>query len=435
MSTALRDGIQRLEVTSRVTLGVLALGSGVYTYLGVRELLNGNSTVVFFAAVIYSVAVTIGIFAFWSFLMRLLPHVLDQAGRVVLLFVMAIGSLMIIAMSAWLNATALAGAAALEQHLANTLEGYSRDLDQAHRYALSAQSLLPDIQMASARFGQLGDGERTGTLTGTSGSGTVVQLLSQMSNQLGALSRTVEQSSEQVKALYDQGSNHLAKMRELVSSRDPIGPRSDAFGTEATALLGVIASLQQTSVASAVKRTADDLAAGFIAPAAGGRTAELAERQTAVVSQVQGAVAAQSKALSAAADKILNDKPVEPSRFVPLSSPEAILRYAGDFIPSWAGAISIDLMPAVLVIILCVAHANIRREGTPVATLSSMTASDLIIAMRLAREVEAEQEVARRRWPNTGTQASAQTEEQNRQPDESVRPLALGAASAAAKED
>ena len=221
MSTALRDGIQRLEVTSRVTLGVLALGSGVYTYLGVRELLNGNSTVVFFAAVIYSVAVTIGIFAFWSFLMRLLPHVLDQAGRVVLLFVMAIGSLMIIAMSAWLNATALAGAAALEQHLANTLEGYSRDLDQAHRYALSAQSLLPDIQMASARFGQLGDGERTGTLTGTSGSGTVVQLLSQMSNQLGALSRTVEQSSEQVKALYDQGSNHLA------SARAGLEPRPD----------------------------------------------------------------------------------------------------------------------------------------------------------------------------------------------------------------
>src|ERR1700686_3956075 len=116
-STALRDGIQRLEVTSRVTLGVLALGSGVYTYLGVRELLNGDPTVVFFAAVIYSVAVTIGIFAFWSFLMRLLPHVVDQGSRLMLLFVMVIGAVMIIAMSAWLNATALAGAAALEQHL------------------------------------------------------------------------------------------------------------------------------------------------------------------------------------------------------------------------------------------------------------------------------------------------------------------------------
>jgi hypothetical protein len=267
------------------------------------------------------------------------------------------------------------------------LQSYSRDLDQAHRYALSAQGLLPDIQMASARFSQLADGEKTGTLTGTSGSGTVVQLLSQMSNQLAALSRTVDRSSDQVKALYEQGEKHLAKMRELVSSRGPVGPRSDAFGTEATALLGIIASLQQTSVASAVQRTADDLAAGFIAPAAGARSVDLAERQTAVVTRVREAVAAQSKALSVAAGKIVADKPSDPTRFVPLSSAEAVLRYAGDFIPSWAGAISIDLMPAVLVLILCVAHASIRRQDTPAASLSSMTASELITAIRLARAV------------------------------------------------
>ena len=125
MSTALREGITRLEVTSRVTLGVLALASGVYTYLGVRELLNGNATVVFFAAVIYSVAVSVGIYAFWSFLMRLLPHVVDHVGRALLFGAMLLGSLMIIAMSAWLNATALAGAAALEQHLAVTLQSYT----------------------------------------------------------------------------------------------------------------------------------------------------------------------------------------------------------------------------------------------------------------------------------------------------------------------
>ena len=437
MSTALRDGIQRLEVTSRVAIGVLTLASGVYTYLGVRELLNGNTTTVFFAAVIYSVAVTIGIFAFWSFLMRLLPHVLDHTGRVLLFFAMLLGSAMIIAMSAWLNASALAGAAALEQHLANTLQSYSRDLDRAHRYALSAQGLLPDIQMASARFSQLVDGEKTGTLTGTSGSGTVVQLLTQMSNQLAALSRTVDRSSDQVKALYEQGEKHLAKMRELVSSRGPVGPRSDAFGTEATALLGIIASLQQTSVASSVQRTADDLAAGFIAPAAGGRSADLAERQTAVVTRVQEAVAAQSKALSVAAGKIVADKPPEPTRFVPLSSAEAVLRYAGDFIPSWAGAISIDLMPAVLVLILCVAHASIRRQSTPAASLSSMTASELITAIRLAREVEAEQEVGRRRPPDADTRAAARPEEQEqmREPDENVTPLALATARAAVKKD
>jgi hypothetical protein len=31
-------------------------------------------------------------------------------------------------------------------------------------------------------------------------------------------------------------------------------------------------------------------------------------------------------------------KPAEPARFVPLSTAEAVLRYASDFVSSWAGA-------------------------------------------------------------------------------------------------
>jgi hypothetical protein len=97
MSSALRDGVSRLDVTTRVTLGVLALASGVYTYLGVRDLLNGNATIVFFAAVIYSVAVSIGIYAFWTFLMRFLPHMHDRTGRGLLFACMELGGMMILA--------------------------------------------------------------------------------------------------------------------------------------------------------------------------------------------------------------------------------------------------------------------------------------------------------------------------------------------------
>src|ERR1700689_134253 len=169
MSIALRDGVSRLEVTTRVTLGVLALASGVYTYLGVRDLLNGDATVVFFAAVIYSVAVSVGIYAFWTFLIRFLPHVQDKTSRGLLFACMGLGSLMIIAMSAWLNASALAGAAAIQQHLSVTVQAYTRDLDRAHNNALAAQSLLPDIQMAATRFSTLADAERNGSPTGSLG--------------------------------------------------------------------------------------------------------------------------------------------------------------------------------------------------------------------------------------------------------------------------
>jgi hypothetical protein len=386
MSIALRDGVSRLEVTTRVTLGILSLASGVYTYLGVRDLLNGNATVVFFAAVIYSAAVSVGIYTFWTFLMRFLPHMRDRSGRNLLFACMGLGSLMIIAMSAWLNASALAGAAAIRQHLATTVQVYTRDLDRAHNNALAAQSLLPDIQMASTRFSTLADAERNGSLTGTSGSGTVVQLLTQMSNQLGVLGQEVGGSADKVKALFDQGSADLEKMRALVSDNGPINERSDAFGKEAMSLMGVIAKLQQTSVAPAVKRAADGLISGFIAPAADGR-GDLADRQTVVVGKVQTAVAAQGAALSQAAEKILATPPVEPARFQPLSTAEAVVRYAGDFLPSWAGAISIDLMPAVLVFILCVVQAGIRRDNEPAAA-ETMTAAQMLSALRLVQDVE-----------------------------------------------
>jgi hypothetical protein len=387
MSTALREGVQRLEITTRVTLGVLALASGVYTYLGVRELLNGNATVVFFAAVIYSVAVSIGIYAFWTFLLRFLPHIRDVTSRSLLFGCMGLGAIMIIAMSAWLNASALAGAAALQQHLSTAVEAYTRDLDKAHSNAIAAQGLLPDIQLASTRFGKLAESEKSGTLTGTSGSGTVVQLLTQMSNQLNDLAKQVSASDEKVQKLFDQGSKHLAKMRELVSAKGPIAARSDAFGAETMALSAVINSLQQTSVAPAVKRQADGLMNGFIAPTASGR-GDLFDRQTDVVGRVGESVKQQAKALSIAADKILDEPRVQPERFQPLSPAEAVLRYAGDFVPSWAGAIAIDLMPAVLVLILCVVQAGIRREHEPQAATSTMTAAELIAALQFAREVE-----------------------------------------------
>jgi hypothetical protein len=122
---ALRGHIASLETMTKFVLATLALASGVYTYLGVRTLLDGSATMVFFAAIIYSAAVSVGIYGFWTYMMRFLPELRDGASRASMLAMMALGSAMIIAMSSWLNAAALAGSAAVEQHLAVTLEGYT----------------------------------------------------------------------------------------------------------------------------------------------------------------------------------------------------------------------------------------------------------------------------------------------------------------------
>ena len=257
MAEKLRLGQARLEVTTKITLATLALASGVYTYLGVRGLLSGDAAMVFFGAVIYSTAVSVGIYAFWSYLMRFLPHIESASSRAWLFLAMGIGSCMIVAMSSWLNAAALAGSAALEQHMANATETYQQQLDEAHANALAAQSLLPDIQLASRRFASLAQQEKaTGALTGTSGSGTVVQLLNQMSTELDRLATEVEESRGAVKRLYESGGRNLARMRALVSNSGPIEKRANAFGEETLKLIGQITALQQTSVAPSVRRAA-----------------------------------------------------------------------------------------------------------------------------------------------------------------------------------
>lgn len=385
----LSETVKGVETISRFALAVLALASGVYTYLGVRELLDGSASFVFFAAIIYSAAVAVAIYAFWSFMLRFVPLVVSGIQRLALFAVMAIGCVMIIAMSSWLNAAALAGSAALEQHLAVTMEGYVADLDAAHGNALSAQSLLPDVQRASDRFARLADDERgSGALTGTSGSGSVVQLLTQMAAQMNELGASISASRADVAALFEQGSAHLARMRELVSAPGIIGPRADEFAAEVVQLTAVISALQETGIAPSVKRAAQDLSLGFIAPVADGANPGLVIRQDQVMQTVRDSVAAQSTALAAAADEILAEPRVEPRRFVPLSAAEAVIRYWNDFVPSWAGAISIDLLPVVLVLVLMVVHDAMRREASNLEEAETLTAAEMLRAVSIYRQMQ-----------------------------------------------
>ncbi|KKC33461.1 hypothetical protein [Devosia psychrophila] len=386
----LHETVKGVETMTRFALAVLALASGVYTYLGVRGILDGSATFVFFAAIIYSAAVSVAIYAFWSFMLRFVPLVTNGVQRVGLFVTMAIGCVMIVAMSAWLNAAALAGSAATEQHMAITLQGYAEDLDLAHSNALAAQSLLPDVQRAAERFSGLAADEReSGALTGTTGSGSVVQLLTQMGSQMNQLAATITGSRDEVALQFEQGSARLATMRELVSTPGAIEPRADSFQTEAVQLSAVIAALQQTGVAASVKRASADLSAGFIAPVANGQSADLINRQDQVMETVRASVAAQSAALTTAADEILATPVVEQRRFVPLSSAEAVIRYWQDFIPSWAGAISIDLLPVVLVLVLMIVNDAMRKDSESLEEAENITAAEMLRAMALFRQMEA----------------------------------------------
>ena len=256
-----------LDSFSGAALGVLSAASGIYTYLGVSSLLDSTGALSVFAALAYSIAVSVGIFVFWSYLMRLLPAMRTASARLGLFASMALGSVAIIAMSSWLNAAALAGAAAVEQHLARTVQEYQESLERANTIAVSAQALERDVARVRQSFEDLSEQEATGDLSGISGRGAVFRVLTQKADELAALEQQIAQQGPAVAQAFAEGNEILSRMRSLTVEPGPVEARSVEFSEDAVRLAGLITQLRQLSVAPLVLRAANDLSASVVQPA------------------------------------------------------------------------------------------------------------------------------------------------------------------------
>lgn len=378
-----------LDTFSGAALGVLSAASGIYTYLGVSSLLDDQGALSVFAALAYSVAVSVGIFVFWSYLLRLLPAMRTGAQRLSLFGAMLLGSGAIIAMSSWLNAAALAGAAAVEQHLATTVQQYQQSLEQSHEIATAAQALERDVARVRQGFEDLSEQEADGDLSGFSGRGAVFRLLRQKAEELAALQQQIAQQQAAVDQAFAEGNAILSRMRALTVEPGPVETRSVEFSEDAVRLAGLITQLRQLSVAPLVSRAATDLSASVVQPTLS-TTEETARGQQATITSVLEVVNQRAQTLLAAAAAVEAMQAPPETTYTPVSSADAVIIYAGNFVPSWAGAIAIDLLPAVLVLILMVTHGAIRRARDRVAIEDQMTVAELRAAMIALRDVDAQ---------------------------------------------
>ncbi|RVV99517.1 hypothetical protein EKE94_02210 [Mesobaculum littorinae] len=377
-----------LDTFSGAALGVLATASGIYTYLGVSSLLDDDGALSVFAALAYSTAVSVGIFVFWSYLMRLLPAVRTMGSRMGLAGAMALGCVAIVAMSSWLNAAALAGAAAVEQHLAETVQEYQASLERSHTIAISAQGLERDVARVRQSFLDLSEQEATGGLSGIAGRGAVFRVLRQKSAELESLETQIASQGPLVSDAFTEGNQILSRMRALTVEPGPVEARSVEFSEETVRLTGIITRLRQLSVAPLVSRAATDLSASVVLPRLDGSTADTRTEQQATIDSVLTVLAQRAETLQAAAQAVLSLEPPVETTYTPISTADAVIRYAGNFIPSWAGAIAIDLLPAVLVLILAVTQSAIRAGREPVAMEDTMTLAEMRAAMLALRDVE-----------------------------------------------
>ncbi|PJI84944.1 hypothetical protein BC777_2938 [Yoonia maricola] len=374
-----------LDSFTSAALGILAVASGIYTYLGVRGLLDDSGALSLFAAIAYSAAVSTGIFVFWSYLLRLLPVMRTAATRLWLVLAMVIGSGAIIAMSSWLNAAALAGSAAVEQHLARTVQDYQSSLERAHEITLQGQALGLDVGRTRQSFADLSEQEAGGGLSGLAGRGAVFRVLTQKSDELAALEQLIRAQETPIAGAFAEGNAILSRMRALTVAPGAVEDRSVQFSEEAVRLAGVITTLRQLSVAPLVDRAARDLAQSVVLPRLDADNAGGQAAQQATITSLLEVLAQRADTLQAAASDVLALPPASEVIYTPISTADAVIRYARNFAPSWAGAIAIDLLPAVLVMIVAVAQAAIRAGREPADPQNALTVAELqaaVIAMR-----------------------------------------------------
>ncbi|MEM8536563.1 MAG: hypothetical protein AAGF56_01745 [Pseudomonadota bacterium] len=384
----LEGHVEWLNSFSGTALGVLAVASGIYTYLGVSSLLDDTGAMSTFAALAYSVAVSVGIFVFWSYLLRLFPAVNTRQARVGLLGAMALGSVAIIAMSSWLNAAALAGSAAVEQHLAKTVQDYQASLERAHEIALTGQALQRDVARVRQSFEDLSEQEAQGSLSGLAGRGAVFRVLRQKSAELAALEAQIGAQTPLVEAAFAEGNTILSRMRSLTVEQGPVEARAVEFSEAAVRLQGLITQMRQLSVAPLVERAAQDLAASVVLPELDGSTAETRSDQAATITSVLEVLGQRAATLARAAQDVAALTPPAEVTYTPVSSADAVILYARNFVPSWAGAIAIDLLPAVLVLILAITQGAIRHARHGADIEDTMTLTELRSALAAAREME-----------------------------------------------
>ena len=377
-----------LDTFTPAALGVLAIASGIYTYLGVSSLLEDTGAMRFFAAVAYSVAVSVGIFVFWSYMLRLLPSMRSAGGFIGLTVSTMVGSLAIIAMSSWLNAAALAGSAAVEQHLDATVRDYQSALEQAHDIALSGQALQREVKRAREAFEALANQERSGQLSGTAGEGAVFRVLTQKVDELVNLEAQIAEQQPLIERAFEDGNEMLGRMRALTVAPGRVDQRSVAFSEESVRLAGVISNLNQYSVARLVGRAAEDLPASVVLPELDGQNLSVRNAQSSTIASVLNALDQRSQTLKGAADEVLEMEPPQETAYNPISSADAVIRYAANFVPSWAGAIAIDLLPAVLVFVLAITQSAIRRGRDGLSIEETLTLADLKAAINAMKEVE-----------------------------------------------
>jgi hypothetical protein len=364
MLRRLKNFLETHGAITEPVLMVLSMVSAYFTFLGARSLFGAEraSYLNSASAAVFSIGVTAGIFIFWHMALSIVPPMQSGKTRLLGLAITALGWPFLIALSSWLNVTAMAGGAALDLHMAKSIPAFERAVDDASRSAHLAEKLVPDLKAAADRYAGLAQAERTGgRISGVAGNGGIADTLDGVSRQLGGLRAQISEASRQADAIAAQARASVEKMRTISVSKAPLDGRLEDFAGEADKIKALIGRMDKKGLAESIQRSSAALADSVIERVSS-RNAQVAAAQSEALARIREDLAGTGAAIAGVAAQIAAEPAVSAPEFERISVVRAVVRFAGSFLPFWAGGIALDLLPTLLILYLMLAHAVVGPE-------------------------------------------------------------------------
>ncbi|MEM6945456.1 MAG: hypothetical protein AAF565_17065, partial [Pseudomonadota bacterium] len=255
----------------------------------------------------------------------------------------------------------LGGASAVQMTLVDTAEHYEQEKTAAFRRATVARQLMPAISAQQTRFERLQEGEVAfGTFSGSPGQGKVSEGFGQVATLLATLLSDLKAGLGQADGLQGEIATIFSTMKEDAFLVGPLRPRVRRVSVAADQMDDLLERLHQFDYRISIQATLGSLQSIFPAPEAAKSGFEAKQNtQLGVIAEMTKPVA---EDLQAALTELSSVPEISAARVRPEPAIVAIRTKWRPLFFNWLAAAFINLAPALLLIILIAAFAEIDAQ-------------------------------------------------------------------------
>jgi hypothetical protein len=355
------------------TIFVCAVISGVLNYSGLSEMVTNREFFQLALCAATGLGVTLAITLFWDYAFAIVPDLKSSERRAQSWATIVAGIVLILAISSWWNVVGIGQDQISRLNAETVAVETERALAESIGDSGGYGSAQGDIAAFKEDISAIIEAESSGATSGAPGDGPISLTMRQIESRLDNLLTSIGTSSTQLGQIRSRGDVCLEALNKAVLS----GNR-DSITSAVSCANGVIADLGNQDILSQMERGLSGLTSGIVLPATIRTNA-----QRAVLTEFFAST--QSRA-----DDLVTRLQALPEVTIPPVSAEmpnllmGVLLHWKSLIPVIATAISLDLLPLVI-LILTVLRKDETREEEKVR--DHWTAEELMEAAALMKEL------------------------------------------------